>query len=79
MWWEIVPYLATASALTGSWFQARFNVLGWWLHVVGTLLWVTYALAGVGEIHFAAACAIYLPFEIYGILEWNRKRKEKNE
>ena len=74
--WPVVPYIATASALLGSFFQARFKTIGWWLHIVGTLLWITYALYSL-DIHFALACAAYLPFEIYGIINWTRKKWKK--
>lgn len=70
--WFLVPYLATALALLGNFFLARKNRLGWFLHIFATLTWMCYALIGVGQIHLAIACGIYLPLEIYGIINWKR-------
>ena len=79
--WYLAPYLATTLALLGNWFLARDtgSSLGWWIHILASSIWVLFALCFIGQIHFALACAVYLPFEVYGILKWNKRNRNKDE
>jgi len=68
----ILPYVATGLALLGNWLLAKKNIAGWWTHIVATSCWIIYGLLGAGGLHLALACLIYVPFEIYGIMQWRR-------
>ena len=74
MWFVIAPILATIITLTGTWMLGDEKVMGWWLHIMGTILWVIYSIT-LDQIGMAFACAAYFYPEIRGIIKWNRREQ----
>lgn len=77
MWFILAPILATAITLFGTWLLSEDERLrkkaGWWLHVAGTILWVTYSIT-LDQPGMAVACAAYLIPEIKGLCKCRKEQ-----
>jgi hypothetical protein len=80
MWFIIAPILATIITLTGTWWlseenESKHKLAGWWLHIVGTALWITYSIT-LNQVGMAFACAAYLIPEIRGIIRCLKTKEQ---
>lgn len=74
MWFIIAPILATVISLLGSWLLTQKNIKGWYIQILGTLVWTAYGITLL-QPSMAMACLVYLPIEIYGIYTWNKNEQ----